>query len=488
MDHTDSSLSPSPNRDLFPLRHKFGYLFVVASVVGLFLWASLAFVAELDRYQYDKERYAAERALDAIANNNEDLARQEVNVLMTDRPIYSGFLNRPISDVYEGPVLRNRVTPLEQLAAKLLDLELFEESEMVLWKALFEYHIASRTLELIVPWELMYSVKALRDQREDWASVFEICKILAIHGVDTIRNPNEMEPTPFEVYPTLFESLPHDETAQIMTGLRNLYDSRLETRPNQRQSLRRRALVNLVQARQLTRNDVTRRKLNAMIHGLHIDLGEREQAREFLGEVWGRDAGFMDLFWNNFPWPTGRETMDLLEREPSLLGMLWRDRPATATLSLTNFLDSFLLDERVHVYRFQGRTELKLEQNGYFNPNNRFMHIGDSVELNMNVAASMEISSYAPIRRVYLAYKSTYALGLFPILLISVDDGPYIPIYCDSTEPDLVAIDLGGVKGTFKLNFVYLNDAAFQWPDKNINEDRNLTLYRIALVHVEPAG
>lgn len=473
-----SSLAPI-DRSIFAPRYRLIYGLILVGLAMLFFAGSRIYRQWLDDYQYNKERYAAERALDALEQGDEVELQEELYRLAEERPIGTteGLLSRQFSEVTEGPVLRNRVQIYEELTARLLNEELIEEAEAVGWKALLEYHIVSRTLEMLIPWNLMYHIKALRgeifDRNEDWNSVYEIAKILAGHGVGHIKPPGQQEAVPMPVDDELFAYTTDFLPTQVTYGLKYYYESRS---PQEYQ----RALRTLNLGLEMSQSPVIRRRLRETIHELLVDSGEREEGRRLLGQAWGRDPEIMDAFWESWPQAPG---MNLLDRDPTLLGMLWRDRPQGTQMLLTQFLDSFYGDPRLQVNNLR---ELELRQTGYFSPENNFMISGDEIVFFQNVAASIRIRNQKPVRRIYLAYEATPALGIYPILLLKINDQPYMPIYLNSEEPDLIAIDVDLDLEENYFEFVYLNDSGFVWPPRRIKEDRNFSLFRMVLVHVAP--
>ncbi len=481
MQNPPSSTPPPASVSLFRLPHWVGYGLFVAVALALFFTAVHSYRQFVDDYQYNRPRYAAERALDLLAQNRTDEAAIEVQVLMRDRPIYTGLLNQEMSEVYEGPVFRNRVTTFERLTAALLDHDLLLEAEMVGWKALLEFHIASRALEMFVPWELMHAVKVLRD---DWSSAFQISKLLAAHGVkNKVRLPNEIRPNPFPIDPAPFADLNRQMPDPLIQGLFDYYQSRLAPRPPEARNLRNRAAAQLANAEKATVIPGVQRQLQAFRHRILLEGDRRQEADALLAQTLGRDPSFMDEFWERWPWPSGQAPVNLLERDPTAMDMLWRGRVTTSTVTLPSFVDSFLLDERVSVLGVGG---LERQELGYFNRENKLYPIVDGVEFSQNIAASLDFVSDRPVRRIFLAYEATPALGVYPILLLSINNDPYVPVYLDSPEPDLVAVDVDRPAGSYRLTLLYLNDASFVWSERNIHEDRNFKLYRIALVHVAP--
>jgi hypothetical protein len=114
------------------------------------------------------------------------------------------------------------------------------------------------------------------------------------------------------------------------------------------------------------------------------------------------------------------------------------------------------------------------------------MHLQDSVLFFQNVGATLDVTVEHPVYRIFLAFQSTVVLGVHPILLVRIDDQPMIPVYCDSSAPALTPLDVNLAAGAHRFEFIYLNDASFAWPAREIDENRNLALSRMVLVHVQP--
>ena len=127
---------------------------------------------KLDAYQLSRPQYALQRADQALKEGNKVQAQTEVAQLLREMPRYqSKFFGIEREAIWEGPVMRDLVTPLEQLSADLMQAGLYEEAESTLWKALLEYHLNSRYVELPVTWELLYHAKMLND---DWVSLLKL--------------------------------------------------------------------------------------------------------------------------------------------------------------------------------------------------------------------------------------------------------------------------------------------------------------------------
>lgn len=464
-----------PAPPLFAARHWIIYVGGSVLFVLLFFMGIHSFRKGLDDYQVAQPRYAAERALKALEAGNADQTRREIDALMDDWPNRrsGGIFNRPVEEVWEGRVMRNRVSILERLASKLLAAGMGADAERVGWKMLLEYHIASRVVEHIDQWEWMFHIKGAN---QDWTSTFEIARILGLHGVTKIRAPKDIEPYGLAINPTLTSAT----TAQIPSELTGLFSQYYQAiYPSDYEQVAR----NLTVLRPKIKSPTVRQRVEDTIHQALIKANRPEQAHAFFSQIWGRDLGLMDIFWRD--WPTKVTAMNPLDRDPTLLGMMWRDRPPNAKLNINEFIDTFRTgDPRISVVNFNKLTRKDI---GYFYLNNKVFPAGDHVNMSQGIAAAMPVQVTRTVYRVYIAYEAFAALGINPIILVRVNDGPYTPLYCDSEKPDMVYFDtkLTG-PATYSFEFVYLNDAAFQYQGRNINENRDLRLYRMALVQVPP--
>ena len=127
-----------------------------------------------------------------------------------------------------------------------------------------------------------------------------------------------------------------------------------------------------------------------------------------------------------------------MDRDPTFLEMMWNDRPSTATMSVNLFLQSFYGDPRLRVIDFKN---LKRKEIGYFNLNNKFIAWGDRVILPQSMAATMQVQVTRTVHRIYLAFEGKPALNIYPILLLRINNEPYVPIYCDCSKPNIASID-----------------------------------------------
>ncbi len=455
-------------------RYLIGYVLFVVLLTAAVLGAIRAYPGWLDGHQRSRERYAAERALAALAAGDRDLARAEVALLAEERPIYiGGLFNRRFSEIWEGPVLRDRVTIYERLTAELLRADLTAEAETVAWKTLLEHHITNRPLELIIPWELLCAAKSAN---EDWFSAFQAARILAAHGAEQVRPPSQMDPLPFADDPEVSRRMQQELPPPVMRALRLLGEQPAAADFRQ-------ALTLLERAREQAVNPAVAQQLDQVLHKAYLDAGQRGQAQQLLARKWGRDPGFMTEFWRSWP-NTGAGGM-LFERDPSLLDYMWRERPAENRLSVANFMDTFAEDSRMRVEDFR---DLRVRQLGYFNEANTFESIGGRAYMNQNVAGSIELETADTVRQLAIGYNSSPALGIHPIMLVQVDHDPFIPVYLESEGEAIATVDVNIPPGRHELTFVYLNDAVFAWPSRQVHEDRNLVLHRLALIHVERPG
>ena len=467
---TPESPVPTSRPPLTALRYRVAYCLALAAVVAGFAFAMQWYRGWIDAHQFSRPRYAAERALAALAAGDADLARFEVGELEQERPLGVGRFNRRFSDIWEGAILRNRVQVYHRLGAALLDRRMLPEAETVLWKSVLEFHLFSRTVELLEPWEMLALIKGAR---QDWASTFEIARILAAHGAESIRLPGEMEPVAFNVDPAVFDDFRGQFPQQILKGLHLLYEQPLQRDYQD-------AINIFTQLRTGVAQPEIRHRLEALVHRILVESGRRAEARAFLQSISGRDPSFIDTYWRRpLDLPPG---YDLLERDPSLLELLWHDRPDDTALTVSNFFDSFINDRRVDIIDLPRL--LEPVQTGYFNPSNAFTVHGDSVLFSQNAAGRFSIELPAWTYQLAIAFKAEPALGLYPILLLQIDSDPYIPIYCAATGESVAAIDVSLPPGPHIFTLLYINDAAFDWRDE-ISENRNLQLFRIGLVHIQ---
>ena len=454
-----------------------GYGVLVLAIMGVFGVAAYFYQVWLNNYQYNRPRYATERAIEALDNNEPDAVTQEIALLLTQRPIQGGgFLGRQISDIWEGSVLRNRVQDYERLVDRLMQADLFEDAQKVAWKNILEYHIASRAVEDIIPWELLFhteGVLAASGNEQRWFPTYEIARILGAHGAKRVRHPNQIQPSVPPVDNSYFTDLNREFPSSVVEA-----DYRFSTASGSSEFRQTSQIMrsSIAQAN----SPMLKRMLNTSLDRALIAGGFRQEANELLAQLWGQDPAILDGFWAN--WPTSSGGVNLLDRDPNLMGMMWRGRPAGSSQSIVSYLESFMGDGRVTVLDFANLESLDL---GYFNPGNRFAIGGDhSVSFYQNKAGRLRVTSAKPIRRIYLTYDAQPVLGVYPILLLSINEEPYIPIYCDSSTPEMVAIDVDLPSASYVFDFVYLNDCGFKM--KNVQEDRGLNLQRMVLVHVPP--
>jgi hypothetical protein len=446
-------------------------------------------------YQVNQERYAAERALDSLEKGDIDAARDEVELLKTERPIYvGGLFDKQFSDVWKGPVLRNRVNIYEKLTAALLKSELIDEAEAICWKAILEYHTHSRGLEMLVPWELMLHIQTLR---RNWEKAWGCARILAAHGVDQVRYPEQMHPDPFSLDAGLLSEGKKNFPVDLMKQLKNHGEATTPTEFSDTAKILRLH----VEAKQIPDPGIRRNMIN-LAHLSMIQSEQRDQAREFFIEQTGYDPSFNDVFWLRWPW-TSR--LNLLNRDPTTLELLWRERPPDCRLQAKHFLGSFKNDGRITQMKFR---DVTVQQNGYFNPSNRYIQEKDEDKLHLfqNVAISMTVKVDRPVHQVCLAYEATPVLGIYPILLMQIDDETPHPLYMEPARRDIAVEDLGRIfpnqdlmtvnvyldPGTHEFVWTFINDFGFTWDQKDetgrrVEENRDVLLHRLALVHISPS-
>ena len=191
--------TPLPLRTSDPLfgrRPLVVYCVLVVLAFGAFVGGALIYRRGIDRYQAGRAQGAIQRIEAALTAGDDAQAKERVAELLKDTPLYWDGFGKPRSKIWEGPLLRNQVTPLEELTTKLMDHGMMPEAQQVAWKAILEYHTVSRTIELLIPWELMVHLKGAQGE---WGQALEAAKILAAHGVKKVRRPGEMEPVAFKV-------------------------------------------------------------------------------------------------------------------------------------------------------------------------------------------------------------------------------------------------------------------------------------------------
>lgn len=414
----------------------------------------------------------------AVAAGELDRARAEVQLLLKERPIYiGGIFDLQFSEVYEGPVLRNRVLSYQDLAAALLGAGMLPEAEQVTWKALQEFHIASRTLQILPPWELLFAIKYLQAVQPEppafsGAALFEIARIIAAHGADQLRTPSQIYPFQWPVANEVTAPLATEPLATLLRGLKQASEA---SRPEQLGQ----ALLLLQNAAAATRVPELRRAIDRYYHGLLVQNNRRGEARDRLAKLWQRNPAAMDTWWASGGTSGG---VPLLERDPTLAGYLWQDRPATATLPLTTLADSFRADPRAQVL---GLEKLTLRQEGFFKPSNKFAINGASALFYQNVAAELPVEFPAPVHTMALAYRAQGALGIYPIMLLRIDDLPLMPLYLDEKE-GLRSFECDLPAGPHRAEFIFINDASFDWPARTIAEDRGVHVDRLLLSHIAP--
>lgn len=453
----DDSPTTSPGaRPASPLaarRHVVGYVIFVAASVAAILAGMAVYRGWIDRHQRGLERYAAERAIEALDRGDLAAARAEVAVVARDRPIRSGGLfGRKTNELWEGPVLRNRVGVYEQLCARLLKAGLAPEARAVAWKAILEYHISSRPLEMFVPWEMAALSAAACG---DWFTAFQSARILAAHGADTLRTPADMNPIPFPENPAMFKDLRRNLPPTAIAVMKLMLD---QPAANQWDQL----ILQLRKARAETANPAVAGQIDRLLHQACLAAGKTDQARQLLVQKWGGDPA-------------------LIDREPSLMDYVWAEKPSGAT-GVAAFMDAYGRGAAAQVSDFSG---LEPHDLGYFSENNKFTIEAGVATMPDNVAGAVEIETKAPVGKLAIGYRGTPVLEVGPILLIQVDEGPFTPIYCEGADEAIAMADVNIPAGRHSIKFVFLNDGLFSWPARQIEENRGLTLYRFALIHTK---
>ncbi len=472
-----------------------GYLVCIMICTTLAFIVIQTYPQKYHKYQVNQDRYAAERAIDSLAIGNIQAAKEEVEKLSSERPIYiGGMFNRQFSLVWEGTVLRNRVNIYERLAAALLENDLLDEAEVICWKAIYEYHIHSRGLEVLVPWELMLHIQTLLG---NWQSVWGCARILAAHGVDQIRQPPEMHPEPFRL-----------DKAELSDGDKNLPREVMLQLKRHGEAIKprefyipARIFVNHVNHKMIPDPGIQRRLVN-LAHLSLIQADRRDEARALFTQITGYDPSFNDQFWLRWPWVY---RLNLLNRDPTTLEMLWHERPENCRLQAKHFLNSFKNDGRITNMQFK---DVNIRQNGYFNKKNLFIQEKDEDKLHLfqNVMVSMTLQVDRPVYQVCIAYEATPVLGVYPILLMQINDGSPYPLYMEPKSRDIAVDDLGKIfpnqdlmtvdvnldPGTHEFSWTFINDFGFTWDKTDNNgskvyENRDVLLHRLALIHVTPS-
>ncbi len=442
------------------------------SLMVVFIVGMLGYRRWIDRYQQSRPRYAAERALAALQAKDLAAVRREVVLLERERPAGStGMADRQVSNIWDGPVLRNRFQICERLAAGLLAAGLADEAERVAWKAQFEYHLGGRPVEDIISWEVMHAIKVARG---DWAACFEIERILAAHGASRLRLPGDIENADYPAVSPLSRYAARMLPDKIIKGL---YFQAMAMTDGDRE----RARLLLADVDDETSSPAVRRGLQRELHRTLIDAGQSGAAHELLAKILGVHTTEL-AHWAD---PSASLSAQYpVRRNPALLDMLWRDQSSTGTAGLLFFLQTFSADSRVTVLSL---SEMKKLENGFYDPALKLDRLPEGyVFFYQNLAGRLDIAPSRPVKKIFIAYEGSQALGLYPIVLLRVDDGPWHPIYCDGAGPGLSGYQCDLSAGQHTLDIAYLNDGGFKM--KQVNEDRLLKLYRVALVDNDSPG
>lgn len=478
----ESTPPPShPVQPLFTKRALVAYALLVALAFGLFLAGVVLYRRGIDGFQRSHAITPIQRVDLALEAGDTPRVNEAVGELLTDKPLYTDAFGKPASKIWEGPLLRNQVTPLEELTARLMNAGLHAEAERVLWQSMLEFHVVSRTLELITSWELMAQLKAAQGE---WGQAAEAIRILGAHGALRVRLPGEMEP-PYTVAAEHLTPLEPAFPIDLMRALKTYHES---TTPDE---LARpgRDMLNAIGgvAGSAQRNAAVRRQLMPLVQRVLNAGGQRDQAHALFEQAsrgGGLDRASAEAFWASAPQLNAR--VNLLKRDPFLLDMFWQDRPSTSTAPLSTYLQTFITDPRVRTLDFSALEKLDL---GFFNRSNNFYFTPKGLLMSQSVAGRMEIHSDKPIHKAYISFEAEPALGIYPILLVRFrDEDPFIPLYCDANQNGLVSIELNLAPGSYQFTAVYLNDSGFVWrKSETIREDRQLMLHRLLLVQVPPA-
>jgi hypothetical protein len=447
-----------------------GLLTLAAALLAVAAMA--AFRGWIDRHQRGLPRYAAERALEALEAGDLKEASRQTAIFADERP-YAGGVAAPdlMSWTKDGPVLRNRVAAGERLTAGLLKQGMLAEAEAAGWKTIREYHVTSRTLEIVDPWLLMLHVKL---RRGDPAAGIGCMKILGETGFGEFPRLDALNPIAYPFDPDAIAP----EQDVIASALLSAFQRKAASDEP----------ADLLPAAELAKSALTaaadtpaRRRISAIDEDLLAGAGERAQARAMLAAEWGRDPAAMDSFWQA---AAGGRPAPLPEGcDPLLLDAFWSDRPPGARIPLTGFVDAFAGDPRV---RIDGLQSLAPVRDGWFAPRDAFSIRPDGVVFDKNGTAALDIEFDKPIARIFLAYRSKAALGVWPILLVAIDGAPPIPVDCNSETPALAAIDVGLPAGKHRIELTFLNEGAFYWAPGRIEEHRQVALERMAAVAAPP--
>jgi hypothetical protein len=447
----------------------------VAIVLAAFVTGTLALPRWIDRYQFGRPRYAAERALRDLAAGRVEAARQEVQTaLEADRPFaMRDAFGRPTDQTWEGRVMRERVLVYERLGAELFNAGQLDAAEEVLWKSQLEYHVASRVVEFVTPWELIYTLQAARGPQRGapaWEAAFESARILAALGAERVRAPEVIEPRGYAIDPANYEAGLREIPAALVEALKRAGDAQatIETRS---------AALRLKQLAALAGNSTLRERIQDAAQRCLARGGDANGARDYYREIWGAPA---ESIWDG--------SVEAAAIDARALEWVWRTRPSQASPSIAQFLERFEADGRLRVLDWRGLARIEL---GYFSPHNRVEIQDDgSAMLRDSVAAALDFDTTAPVQRIYLAVEAKGVLDFYPILLARLDDAPYVPIYCDAPEPELFALDCELAAGRHRLEVVYLNDGGVGTRQAlvasmralAIDENREVRLHRFVLV------
>ena len=251
-----------------------------------------------------------------------------------------------------------------------------------------------------------------------------------------IRRPDQIQPMQFNVDRSLFSSVEGMVPGTLVRGMAAYAQAE---KPEEF----KRAADLLHKAWEQAGNPVIKRRAAAVLHRSLVQSSQRAEARRFFVQVYGRQPAVMDLFWRNWPErvfnhesarPRPHPARNVLARpaiqctafDPAVFAQfLWR-----LPLSVTDFL------------------KLERKPNDYFSPGHHFIREGGEVVLFQNISTQLEVQTANPVHQVVLAYQATKVLGVYPLLLLKINNDPYIPIYCDSDQPELATVECDLLRAT----------------------------------------
>lgn len=484
--HSNSTLHPPATVPLINRRTLTLYILLVVVACGAFLATVYAYRRGIENYQAGRAQGPTLRAAAALAAGDNPAAQAAVAELLADTPHYVDGFGKQRSKLWEGPLLRDAVTPLEDLTVNLMNHGLPTEAEQIAWKSLLEYHAVSRTLEVFTPWKLIYQLKA---SQGEWGQAGEVAKILAAHGANQVRQPGDLATLGVALTDPRQQPLEAAVPSESVRGLKDYYELATFDRATPQDYMRGVGLMRTGLEKLLSIPRLHRHMLPMLQRAL-LAAGKPQEAQALFTAASrgiGPNSAQTVSFWSTpNASPPQRAQQGLLLRDPHLLDIAWLARPSEIPYPLAAYVASYAADPRVRTLDFSA---MQGDPLGYFNRDNQIQRTNDgSLILGQSTAARMPLQIDKPVYKFYLSYESTTALGVFPIALVRFRDAdPFIPLYLDSARPDLAGMEVNLPAGNYQLTIVYLNDSGFAWRDSDIREDRQLTLHRLLLVHTPPA-